>query len=329
MRFERGADGGNVAQLPSDDILGEVVPPGQTCRATEASNSSLKILFPGEDSGAKTHPAPSGPWELPEVCARFAQTPDTGRAAGEQPDILRTDRLFMMTTKVRQNSFTALRGHWNETEWVFSSDFYTWVITSHIGLFFTRRLLGSTSAPGSRSSSSIHGWKFFLFPCFFHLFYVTRHSWDHHERESSRYMVNCCIVKLWASSFGNGRILWIQPEVVLQEFPDARAKNKKNAHEISVKNSVTVSPTPSFVSLRQQKRGEFCVSSDAAKVKLQETKLWKCNEWLIRMARFREVSTFWLVQTTSKDWRRSNMWFQGLGLGFLSIRGLDVMAGLE
>lgn len=44
---------------------------------------------------------------------------------------------------------------------------------------------------------------------------------------------------------------------MLQEFPDARAKNKKIAHEISLKNSVTVSPAPSFVSLQKQKRGEF------------------------------------------------------------------------
>lgn len=47
------------------------------------------------------------------------------------------------------------------------------------------------------------------------------------------------------------------------------------------------------------------------------------------MARLWEVSTFWLVQTTSKDCLRSKMWFQCLGLDFLSISGLDVMAGLE
>lgn len=62
-------------------------------------------------------------------------------------------------------------------------------------------------------------------------------------------------------------------------------------------------------------------------MKLQETKLWKCNKWLIWRARFWEVSTFWRVQTTSKDWLRSKMWSQGFCLDFLSIRRLDVMAG--
>lgn len=220
----------------------------------------VKILFPGVDSGAKTHPAPSGPWALPEVCVRFAQTPDTGRAAGEQPDILRTDRLFMMTTKVRQNSFTALREHWNE------------------------------------NSSYFH--------VFFHLFYVTHHRWDHHEREFSRNMVNCRIVKLWACSFGNRRILWIQPEVVLQEFPDARAKNKKNAHEISLKNSVNVSPAPSFVSLQEQKRGEFFVRSDAAKVWNYKRQNYESaiND-LLGWLGFRKWAHFgWFKQLQRIDW---------------------------
>lgn len=157
---------------------------------------------------------------------------------------------------------------------------------------------------------------------YFHVFSISFmcHSWGHYERESSRIMVNCCIFKLWACSFCNRRILWIQPEVVLQEFPDALAINKKCSWNQREKQRDCVSRSFIRVIATAKTRRVLCEQWRSKSMKLQETKLWKCNKWLIRMARFWEVSTFWLVQTTSKDWLRNNMWFQGLGLDFLSIR---------